>query len=76
VNFAPSANAWHLYEIETMLNTPGWYDGSTRIWVDGVLKIAHLNVRYRTTSALMLWAAVTFDSASRSAVPTTWTMWS
>ena len=63
VNFAPTVNAWHLYEIETVLNTPGAYDGSTQIWVDGVLRIAHLNVRYRTTAALTLWA-ITFDSGA------------
>jgi uncharacterized protein YjdB len=63
VTFAPTANAWHLYEIETILNAPGSFSGSTRIWVDGVLKIEHVNVRYRTTSALTLWG-ITFDSGS------------
>ena len=63
VNFAPTVNAWHLYEIETILNAPGSFNGSTRIWVDGVLKIEHLNVRYRTTAAVTLWA-ITFDSGS------------
>jgi hypothetical protein len=66
VNFAPTANAWHLYEIEVILNTPGTFDGATRIWVDGVLKIAHLNVRYRTTTGLRLWA-ITFDSGTVAA---------
>jgi hypothetical protein len=63
VDFAPTANAWHLYEIETVLNTPGGSDGSTRIWVDGVLRIEHVNVRYRSTSTVKLWA-VTFDTGS------------
>jgi hypothetical protein len=63
VNFAPTANAWHRYEIEVRLNDVGQANGWQRIWVDGVLKIEHLNVTYRTTAGFKLWA-VTFDTAT------------
>ncbi|HKW09356.1 MAG TPA: Ig-like domain-containing protein, partial [Gemmatimonadaceae bacterium] len=61
LNFVPSVDTWHQYEIEVQLNDVGQSNGWQRIWVDGVLKIAHLNVRYRTTNGLKLWA-VTFDT--------------
>jgi hypothetical protein len=61
INFAPTVNAWHQYEIEVQLNTVGQANGWQRIWVDGVLKIEHVNVRYRTTAGMKLWA-VTFDT--------------
>ena len=63
LNFAPTANAWHQYEIEVQLNDVGQANGWQRMWVDGVLKIAHLNVRYRTTNGMKLWA-VTFDGGT------------
>jgi len=61
MNFVPTVDAWHQYEIEVQLNSVGQANGWQRMWVDGVLKIAHLNVRYRTTSGMKLWA-VTFDT--------------
>ena len=63
VNFAPPANSWHQYEIEVQLNTVGQSNGWQRIWVDGVLKVEHANVMYRTTSGMKLWA-VTFDTGT------------
>ena len=63
INFAPSVGAWHHYEIEVQLNDVGQSNGWQRMWVDGVLKIEHLNVRYRTTSGMKLWA-VTFDTGN------------
>ena len=63
INFAPTVNAWHRYEIEVQLNTVGQADGWQRMWVDGVLKIEHLNVRYRTTTGMKLWA-VTIDTGN------------
>lgn len=63
LGYSPTASAWHHYEIEIELNDPGAANGWQRMWVDGVLKIEHLDVVYRTTSALKLWA-VTFDSGT------------
>ncbi len=63
VNFAPPANTWHRYELEVQLNTVGQSDGWQRIWVDGVLKVEHANVKYRTTSGMKLWA-ITFDTGT------------
>jgi hypothetical protein len=63
VNYVPTVDAWHQYEIEVQLNDVGRANGWQRMWVDGVLKIAHLNVRYRTTSGLKLWA-ITFDTGN------------
>jgi hypothetical protein len=60
INFVPTVNAWHRYEVEVRLNDVGQSNGWQRIWVDGVLKIEHLNVMYRTTANMKLWA-VTFD---------------
>jgi hypothetical protein len=63
INFVPTVNAWHKYDVEVQLNDVGQANGWQRIWVDGVLKIEHLNVRYRTTAAMKLWA-VTFDTGT------------
>lgn len=63
LHFSPAANAWHQYEVEVQLNDVGQANGWQRTWVDGVLKIAHLNVRYRTTNGMKLWA-VTFDGGT------------
>ncbi len=68
INFVPTANAWHKYEIEVQLNAVGQSNGWQRIWVDGVLKVEHLNVTYRTTSGMKLWA-VTFDTGTVQASP-------
>ena len=65
LNYVPSVNVWHQYEIEVQLNDVGQSNGWQRIWVDGVLKVAHLNVRYRTTNGLKLWA-ITFDTGALS----------
>ena len=61
LNFVPTVDAWHQYEIEVQLNSVGQANGWQRMWVDGVLKIAHLNVQYRTTSGMKLWA-ITIDT--------------
>lgn len=61
LNFVPTVAAWHQYEIEVQLNSVGQANGWQRMWVDGVLKIAHLNVQYRTTSGMKLWA-ITIDT--------------
>ena len=61
VNYVPASGTWHQIEIEVQLNDVGQANGSMRMWADGVLKIEHLNVRYRTTAGMRLWA-VTFDT--------------
>jgi hypothetical protein len=63
LNFAVAAGTWHRYEIEVQLNDVGQANGWQRIWVDGVLKIEHLNVRYRTTPGMKLWG-ITFDTGT------------
>jgi hypothetical protein len=68
VNFIPTVNAWHFYEIEVRLNDVGQSNGWQRIWVDGVLKIEHANVMYRTTPNMKLWA-VTFDPGNLAGGP-------
>jgi len=60
LTFAPGENQWYRYEIELQLNTPGQSDGWEKVWVDGVLKIEHLNVKYRNNAVTKIWA-VTFD---------------
>jgi len=62
-NYSPSVGAWHTYEMEVQLNALGQANGWQQIWVDGVLKIRHLNVTYRTTNGMKLWA-VTFDTGT------------
>lgn len=61
--FAPTVGAWHTYEVEVQVNAVGQANGWSRIWVDGVEKVAHVNVRYRTTAGLKLWA-VTIDTGT------------
>jgi hypothetical protein len=63
VNFAPTLGAWHTYEVEVQLNDVGQANGWQKMWVDGVLKIEHLNVRYRSTAGMKLWG-VTIDSGT------------
>ncbi|HKW12192.1 MAG TPA: Ig-like domain-containing protein [Gemmatimonadaceae bacterium] len=63
LNFVPTVDTWHQYEVEIQLNDVGVANGWQRMWVDGVLKIAHLNVRYRTTSGMKLWA-ITIDTGT------------
>jgi uncharacterized protein YjdB len=60
INFAPAAGRWYRYEVELHLNTPGVSDGWERVWVDGVLKIEHLNVKYRVNPLTRI-RAITFD---------------
>jgi len=61
VSFAPTVGVWHTYEVEVQLNTVGQANGWARMWVDGTLKVEHVNVQYRTTAGMKLWA-VTIDS--------------
>ena len=60
INFAPAPGRWYRYEVELRLNTPGMDDGYEKVWVDGVLKIEHNNVRYRNNPLTRIWA-ITFD---------------
>lgn len=43
---APSQTSWDQIEFEWQLNTPGQSDGLMRLWVNGVLRIEHLNHAY------------------------------
>ena len=52
----PSTGAWHHVEKELHLNTPGSADGWEKIWFDGVLKIEHIGVVYRTDPATRIQA--------------------
>jgi hypothetical protein len=65
MTFAPGENQWYRYDVELQLNTPGQSDGWEKVWVDGVLKIEHLNVRYRNNATTKIWA-VTFDVGNTS----------
>ncbi len=43
---------WVRMEQEVVLNTPGQPDGRLHVWVDGVLKLSHDDVLYRSGPAL------------------------
>jgi uncharacterized protein YjdB len=60
-DFAPAPGVWHHFEIEVKLNDVGTDNGWAKTWVDGVLKVEHRGVRYRTTPDMKLWAA-TFEA--------------
>jgi hypothetical protein len=60
ITYAPAESQWYLYEVELQLNTPGQSNGWEKVWVNGVLKIEHLNVTYRNNAATKIWG-VTFD---------------
>nr|MDJ0792020.1 heparin lyase I family protein [Acidimicrobiia bacterium] len=48
------AGEWHEIIIHVDAGTPGQYDGSQRLWVDGELKIDVQGMRWRNTSDLRL----------------------
>lgn len=43
---APSSTSWDQLELEYKFNTPGQANGHVRFWVNGVLRIEHLNHEY------------------------------
>ena len=43
---APSQTSWDQVEMEWKLNTPGQANGLVRLWVNGVLRIEHMNRAY------------------------------
>ena len=63
LTYTPAENQWYRYVIELQLNTPGVADGWEKVWVNGVLKIEHRNVRYRNDPLTRIWA-ISFDVGS------------
>ena len=57
-DFSPLVQApvdiWTCLEMEVLLNTPGEHDGLHRAWVNGVLTVEKLNIRWRDSTFLNL----------------------
>jgi hypothetical protein len=51
---ALASGRWQEVVFHIKLNTPGQYNGSQTIWIDGVKKIDMQNMRWRTTTDLTL----------------------
>ena len=58
IYFSPLVQApvdiWTCLEMEVLLNTPGEHDGLHRAWVNGVLTVEKLNIRWRDSTILNL----------------------
>jgi uncharacterized protein YjdB len=67
------AGQWHEVVFHIKLNTPGQYNGSQALWIDGVKKIDVQNMRWRTTTDLTL-NQIRFDNYM-SAGPKTEYVW-
>jgi len=64
---------WQEVVFHIKLNTPGQYDGSQELWINGVKKISVQNMRWRTTTDLRL-NEIRFDDYM-SQGPTTEHLW-
>jgi hypothetical protein len=64
---------WQAVVFHIKLNTPGQYDGSQTLWINGVKKIDVQNLRWRTTTDLRL-NEIRFDDYM-SQGPTTEHLW-
>jgi len=47
-------DTWTCLETEVLLNTPGAHDGLHRAWLNGVLAVEKLNMRWRDSTILNL----------------------
>jgi hypothetical protein len=66
---ALSRGVWHKVELWVKLNTPGQYNATQKVWVDGVLRGVWTGFRFRNTTDLTLNAF----QISASSAPTSTT---